>query len=74
MPKMKTHKATAKRIRRTKGGKGKLRRPQGRQSHFRRNRSKRAKRKFDEMAPVDNPGTRKRLRRLLPYASHVAKK
>ena len=46
MPKMKTHKATSKRFRRTKGGKGKLMRTRANQSHFRRKRRKPLKRKF----------------------------
>ena len=62
MPKMKTHKATAKRFKIT--GKGKLRRLKTRRSHRRRTKSKRVRRSFDKdlsVAKVD----RKRIRRLL---------
>jgi len=67
MPKLKTHKATAKRFRRTKGGKGKLTRPKQGQSHFRRKKSKDVKRLFDEMIVVESAGVKKRVRRLAPY-------
>jgi large subunit ribosomal protein L35 len=62
MPKMKTHKATAKRFKVT--GTGKLRRLKGRRSHLRRKKSKRVRRSFDKdhsIAKVDH----KRVRRLL---------
>jgi large subunit ribosomal protein L35 len=62
MPKMKTHKATAKRFKIT--GTGKLRRLKTRRSHFRRKKSKRVRRSLDKdhsVAKVD----RKRVRRLL---------
>lgn len=62
MPKMKTHKSTAKRFKIT--GKGKLRRLKQRRSHLRRKKSKRAKRQLRqdvEVAPVDV----KRIERLL---------
>ena len=65
MPKLKTHKATARRFAYT--GSGKLVRTRWGKSHLRRNRSKRARREYDEMWPVaaaDKP----RVRRLLPYA------
>ncbi len=65
MPKMKTHKATARRMQIT--GSGKLMRTRCGKSHLRRNRSKRAAREYDEMqsvAAVDAP----RIRRLIPYA------
>lgn len=65
MPKLKTHKATARRISVT--GTGKLIRTRFGKSHLRRNRSKRAKREYDEMMPV-SPADEKRIRRLLPYA------
>jgi large subunit ribosomal protein L35 len=67
MPKMKTHKSTSKRFRRTKGGKGKLIRTKQGKSHFRRKKSRRAKRLFDEMVVVEDAGVRKRIRRLAPY-------
>jgi large subunit ribosomal protein L35 len=62
MPKMKTHKATAKRFKIT--GKGKLRRLKGRRSHLRRKKSKRVRRSFDKDHSVDKVD-RKRVRRLL---------
>lgn len=65
MPKLKTHQATARRIATT--GSGKLVRTRHGKSHLRRNRSKRAKREYDEMLPV-SPADAKRIRRLLPYA------
>ena len=67
MPKIKTHKSTSKRFRRTKGGKGKLVRTKQGKSHLRRKKSKRAKRLYDEMVVVENAGVRKRIRRLAPY-------
>jgi large subunit ribosomal protein L35 len=65
MPKIKTHKATAKRFKRT--GTGKLRRLKIGKSHLRRKKSKRVKRLFDEYVEVDHAGTKKRVRRLAPY-------
>ena len=62
MPKMKTHKATAKRFKVT--GKGKLRRLRTRRSHLRRKKSKRVRRSFDKDHPVAKVD-RKRVRRLL---------
>jgi large subunit ribosomal protein L35 len=69
MPKQRTHKSTAKRFRRTKGGKGKLVRTRMGKSHLRRKKSARAKRLFDEMVEVGSAGTEKRVRRLAPYLS-----
>ncbi len=66
MPKIKTHKSTSKRFRRTKGGKGKLMRTRGGQGHFRRNRRKSRKRKFYQMTPVKSKGLRNKVRRLMP--------
>jgi large subunit ribosomal protein L35 len=63
--KLKTHKATAKRFRMT--GTGKLVRTKGGKSHFRRRKSKRTKRLFDQMVPVKGKGYQKRIRRLAPY-------
>ena len=62
MPKIKTHKATAKRFKIT--GSGKLRRLKARRSHLRRKKSKRVRRGFDKYLPVDKVD-RKRVRRLL---------
>jgi large subunit ribosomal protein L35 len=67
MPKIKTHKSTSKRFRRTKGGKGKLLRTTQGKSHLRRKKSKRVKRLYDEMVVVEEAGVRKRVRRLAPY-------
>jgi len=62
MPKMKTHKATAKRFKIT--GKGRLRRLKQSRSHLRRKKSKRVLRSLDKDAPVAK-ADRKRVRRLL---------
>jgi large subunit ribosomal protein L35 len=63
--KLKTHKATAKRFRVT--GTGMVVRTKGGKSHFRRRRSKRTRRLFTKMVPVQGKGFHKRLRRLAPY-------
>jgi large subunit ribosomal protein L35 len=63
--KLKTHKSTAKRFRVT--GTGKIMRTKGGQSHFRRRRSKRSKRLYAKMVPVQGSGFLKRVRRLAPY-------
>jgi large subunit ribosomal protein L35 len=62
MPKIKTHKATAKRIKVT--GKRRLRRVKQRRSHKRAKKSKRVRRSFDKDLPVAK-ADRKRIRRLL---------
>jgi large subunit ribosomal protein L35 len=67
VPKIKTHKSTSKRFRRTKGGRGKLVRTKQGKSHLRRKKSRRAKRLYDEMLVVGDPAVRKRVRRLAPY-------
>lgn len=67
MPKIKTHKSTAKRFRRTKGGKGKLMRPKQGKSHLRRKKTKRVKRLYDELVPVESKGVAQRVERLAPY-------
>jgi large subunit ribosomal protein L35 len=66
MPKIKTHKATAKRFKYT--GSGKLMRTKIGKSHLRRKKSKRVKALFDTMIEVDSTGTRKRVQKLIPYA------
>ena len=66
MPKMKTHKSTAKRFKYT--GSGKLMRTKIGKSHLRRKKSKRVKRLFDEMIEVTNLGAPKRVQKLIPYA------
>ena len=65
MPKIKTHRATAKRFKVT--GTGKVMRTHGGKGHLRRNTSKRTKRHFLEMVPVDGRQMRKRIKRLAPY-------
>jgi large subunit ribosomal protein L35 len=65
MPKLKTHKATARRIQ--VSGSGKLMRTRQGKSHLRRNKSARAKRDYDEMF-VLNAADVKRVKKLLPYA------
>ena len=67
MPKLKTHKSTSKRFRVTQGGKGKFMRTKLGKSHLRRQKSKRAKRLYDRMLPVEATGVKRRLRRLVPY-------
>ncbi len=67
MPKIKTHKSTSKRFRRTCGGKGHLVRTRQGKSHLRRTKSARAKRLFDEMIPVESRGFQRRVERLAPY-------
>jgi len=62
MPKMKTHKATAKRFKVT--GRGKLRRRKQGRSHLRSKKSKRTLRSFNKDHPVAR-SDRKRVRRLL---------
>jgi large subunit ribosomal protein L35 len=66
MPKIKTHKSTAKRFKYTRSGK--LMRTKIGKSHLRRNKSKRVKRLFDTMIEVENSGSKKRIQKLIPYA------
>ena len=66
MPKIKTHKATAKRFKYT--GSGKLMRTKIGKSHLRRKKNKRVKYLFDEMIEVTDSGSRKRIQKLIPYA------
>jgi len=65
LPKIKTHKVTAKRFKYSGGGK--LLRTKGGKSHLRRRKSKRAKRMLDEMHEVITRGDIKRIKRLVPY-------
>jgi large subunit ribosomal protein L35 len=68
MPKIKTHKATAKRFKRS--GSGKLRRTRGggkAGGGYMRRRSKRSKRKKSRTADVANRAEAKRVERLAPY-------
>ena len=64
MPKMKTHKSTARRFKVT--GTGRLMRTKIGKSHLRRNKSKRTRRLFDEYMEVTQPSSVKRVRRLAP--------
>lgn len=66
MPKIKTHKATAKRIKIT--GTGKILRGHGFQNHKKSAKSKRSLRKMDDMTPVTK-GTARRIRALVPGLS-----
>ncbi len=63
--KLKTHKATAKRFK--KSGSGKLMRTKGNKGHLRRNRSKRAKRQLDGMQEVQGKKIKQNIERLAPY-------
>jgi len=65
VPKLKTHKATAKRFKIT--GKGKILRTKQGKSHLRRKKSARAKALFSEMLEVTCKGDKKKVRRLAPY-------
>jgi large subunit ribosomal protein L35 len=62
VPKMKTHKSTAKRFKVT--GTGKLRRLKQNRSHLRRKKSKRSKRQLQQDIKID-PVNLKRIERLL---------
>ena len=66
MPKLKTHKATAKRFKYT--GSGKLMRTKIGKSHLRRRKNKRVKVLFDSMLEVKESSTRQRVQKLIPYA------
>ncbi len=65
MPKLKTHKATSTRFRYT--GSGKLMRTKVGKSHLRRKKPRRVRAMFDSMFEVENPGTKRRVKRLAPY-------
>jgi large subunit ribosomal protein L35 len=64
MPKMKTHKATAKRFKVT--ATGKLMRGKIGKSHLRRRKTKRVRRPFDEYLVVTDRASVRRVRRLAP--------
>jgi large subunit ribosomal protein L35 len=66
MPKLKTHKAAASRLKVTAGGK--LLRMKGLRGHLRRRRAKRNKQQYDKMLHVSAAET-KRLSRLVPYGT-----
>lgn len=63
MPKMKTHRGTAKRFKRTASGK--LKRAQGYTSHLFANKSQKQKRKLRKSAMVSK-GDQKRIDHMLP--------
>ena len=71
MPKIKTHKATAKRFKYS--AKGKLMRTRGPKSHLRRKKTKRVRRQLDEMVEVTSIGSKKRVVRLAPYLKRKKK-
>ena len=62
--KMKTHKSTAKRFRKT--GSGKLMRTKGYHGHLRRRKSSRSLNAMKKMHEVESPGLKKRIKRLVP--------
>lgn len=64
MPKMKTHKSTARRFKVTAGGK--LMRTQIGKSHLRRRKPQRTRRLFDEYLEVTHKADVKRVKRLAP--------
>lgn len=65
MPKMKTHKVTAKRFKIT--GSGKLMRTHIGKSHLRRRKASRVRRSFDKYEEVTNNAFRNRIGKLVPY-------
>ncbi len=65
MPKIKTHKVTAKRFKYT--GSGKLMKTKIGKSHRRRMKTKRVRRMFDEMHEVTDTAAKKKVRKLAPY-------
>jgi large subunit ribosomal protein L35 len=71
VPKIKTHKATAKRFKHSSTGK--IRRVRGPKSHLRRKKSKRVRRQLAEMIEVTNVGNKKRIARLAPYLKRKKK-
>ena len=65
MPKIKTHKATAKRF--SYSGSGKLMRTKIGKSHLRRKKPKRVRGQFDETFVVLEKRTARRVQHLAPY-------
>jgi len=72
MPKMKTHKTTAKRFKVTASGK--IRRIKIGKSHLRRKKPSRVVRSFDKMIDVTDSGGVKRVKRLVPYIGKKRKR
>ena len=66
MPKMKTHRGTAKRVKKT--GRGKLKRMRAYKSHILTKMTRKRKRRLRKSDLV-SPADAKRLNRLLPYGS-----
>lgn len=64
MPKIRTHKGTAKRFKITSTGK--VLQTKGLQSHLRLKKSPRVKRLYGEMLPT-SPANARRVKRLAPY-------
>jgi large subunit ribosomal protein L20 len=67
MPKMKTHKTSAKRFKRTSSGA--IHRVRIGKSHLRRKKSSQVLRSFDKTTEVADAGSVRRVKRLLPYLS-----
>lgn len=65
MPKIKTHKSTAKRFRRT--GTGKLVAMHQGRGHLRRNKAKRTLLKYREVKVITTTAADKRVKQLAPY-------
>jgi ribosomal protein L35 len=65
VPKIKTHKSTSKRFRRTKGGKGKL--TQTKLQGKRRKKSRRVRAQYGAKLEVHCQGIRERVQKLAPY-------
>lgn len=65
MPKIKTHKATAKRFRRT--GTGKLMRMHQGRTHLRRNKAPRTGAKYRQVEGLASHAAEKNVARLAPY-------
>lgn len=65
MPKIRTHKTTSKRFKRTSSGK--IHRVKIGKSHLRRKKPGHVLRSFDKTIEFANPGGVKRVKRLLPY-------
>jgi large subunit ribosomal protein L35 len=66
MPKLKTHKGAADRIKIT--GSGKMMRTKGPKTHLRFHKSKRLKKNLIDMVPLFK-GDKKRISRLIPYGT-----
>lgn len=67
MPKLKTHKGAQKRFK--VNGAGKIMRPKGMKSHFRRRRSQRVKQQLDKMLVLDKSVVKRFKKKVLPYGT-----